>query len=94
MPAESDLVRDASSLLRFIRSVCFRKEDLDRTHRQSTGTFFDYLANLESATDQYLQRLAAKEPNPIALFASLDRENLLNFRLFWNRAARVREAST
>jgi hypothetical protein len=48
MTPESDLVRDTASLLRFMRAVCFRKEDIDRTHRIATGTFFDYLTDLEN----------------------------------------------
>ena len=99
MPAtEGDVARDAASLLRFMRSICFRKEDIERTHRLATNTFFGYLADLEASTESYLQRFIKTPINPIPLLASLDRENLLNFRLFWNKlhefAKPVRDADT
>jgi hypothetical protein len=94
----SDLVRDAASLMRFIRSVCYRKEDIDRTHRPATNTFFQYLSTLERKTGSYLQRFIKTPPNPLPVLASLDRENLLILRGFWNKlhefAKPVRDADT
>src|SRR6266853_1492094 len=86
MPAPpSDLVRDAASLMRFMRSVCYRKEDIDRTHRPATNTFFEYLAALETKTAVYLERFIRTPLNPAPVLASLDRENLLILRGFWNK---------
>jgi hypothetical protein len=99
MPAPpSDLVRDAASLLRFIRSVSYRRDEIDRTHRPATKTFFDYLSALEKRTALYLQKFVATPPSPVPVLASLDRENLLLLREFWNKlhefAKPVRDADT
>jgi hypothetical protein len=57
MPSpSSDLVRDAASLLRFIRSVYRRREETDRTHRQATTRFLDYITALGQKTERYLKR--------------------------------------
>lgn len=81
-----------------MRSVCYRKEDIDRTHRPATNTFFEYLAALETCTELYLQKFVRLPTNPVPILASLDRENLLNLRGFWNKlhefAKPVRDADT
>lgn len=95
---DGDLVRDAASLQRFMRSICYREEDIDRTHRPATKTFFGYLADLEKQTELYLEQFVKTPPNPVPLLASLDRESLLTFRVFWNKlhefAKPVRDADT
>jgi hypothetical protein len=78
----SDLVRDAASLLRFIRSIYGRQEDLDRSHRRATSDFLDYIRKLGKRTEVYLQRFVNTPPDPVLV--AEDRQGLLTLRDFWS----------
>lgn len=79
----SDLVRDAASLLRFTRSIYGRRDETDRTHRQATNDFLDYISALGKKTEAYLQKLIATAP-PVPELVAVDRQGLLTLRDFWS----------
>lgn len=80
-PLSSDLVRDAASLLRLMRSICDRKEDVERTHRPATSRFLRYVEDLGRSTDLFLQDLVLAVPDPA--MATVDRQSLPTIRDFW-----------
>lgn len=83
MPEQSnDLVRDAASFLRFMRSIYGRREDTDRTHRRATNEFLEYIRKLGQKTEVYLQKFVRTPPDPD--LASIDRQGLLTLRDFWS----------
>jgi len=78
----TDLVRDAASFLRFMRSIYARQEDIERTHTAVTDEFIGYVQTLGKATEAYLEDLVSTPPDP-RFRESERRQSFLSFRNFW-----------
>jgi hypothetical protein len=64
-----------------MRSICDRKEDVERTHRPATSRFLRYVEDLGRSTDLFLQDLVLAVPDPA--MATVDRQSLPTIRDFW-----------
>ena len=79
----SDLVRDAGSLRRLIRSIYLQRDDVDRNHRRATIKFLAYITDLGHRTERYLEQFASTPPDPDPTLATMDREKIASLRTFW-----------
>lgn len=87
MPDElTDLVRDAASLHQFIGSICKRRDEPERTHREATVKFLKYIRDLGETAQTFLQDFIERvvgTPENLDL-AQFERQRLTTIRDSWN----------
>ena len=76
----NDLVRDATSLYRFIASIAKRQEP-EKNHRKATEDFLRYINHLSENAQRYLQIFVERADSALAEF---ERQGLSTIREFWS----------
>lgn len=87
MPGDlADLIRDAASLHQFIGSICKRRDEPERTHREATVRFLNYIRELGENSQGFVQSYVQRVINAPgdASLARFERQGLTTIRDFWS----------